>query len=150
MKNCLIGAAFWRIVFDIAAKKSQIANLKSQTEKPDFWKNLEKAKKIQKEISDLEKEIKNWSDLETEAQNLLNFIDSKDAAEKFKSLELRFNKLELVTFLSGKYDKNNALLTISAGVGGRDSQDWASMLFRMYSRYCEAKDWDVTVLHESL
>ena len=121
-----------------------------ETENPDFWKDLEKAKIIQKEISDLEKEIKNWSDLETEAQNLLNLADSKDAAEKFKSLESRFNKLELQTFLSGKYDKNNALLTISAGVGGRDAQDWASMLFRMYNRYCESKDWDVAVLHESL
>ena len=120
-----------------------------ETEKPDFWKNLEKAKIIQKEISDLEKGIKNWSDLETEAQNLLNLIDSKDAAEKFKSLELKFNKLELQTFLSGKYDKNNALLTISSGVGGRDAQDWASMLLRMYIRYAESKDWQVAVLHES-
>jgi len=121
-----------------------------ETEKSDFWKDLEKAKTIQKEISDLEKEIKNWSDLETEAQNLLNVVDSKDAAEKFKLLESRFNKLELQTFLSGKYDKNNALLTISAGVGGRDAQDWASMLFRMYNRYCESKGWEITVLHESL
>ena len=121
-----------------------------ETEKPDFWKNLQKAKTTQKEISDLEKEIKNWSDLETEAQNLFNFVDSKDIAEKFKSLESKFNKLELQTFLSGKYDKNNALLTISAGVGGRDAQDWASMLLRMYSRYCESKNWDVAVFHESL
>ncbi len=148
--SCLIGAAFWRTVFDIAGKKKRIDELRLETEKSDFWKNLEKAKIIQKEISDLEKEIKNWSDLETEAQNLLNFIDSKDAPEKFKSLESRFNKLELQTFLSGKYDKNNALLTISAGVGGRDAQDWASMLFRMYSRYCESKGWGITVLHESL
>jgi len=88
--------------------------------------------------------------LETEAQNLLNFIDSKDAPEKFKSLESKFNKLELQTFLSGKYDKNDALLTISAGVGGRDAQDWASMLFRMYSRFCESRGWEVNVLHESL
>ena len=88
--------------------------------------------------------------METEAQNLLNIAGQKDVAEKFKSLESRFNKLELQTFLSGKYDKNNALLTISAGVGGRDAQDWASILFRMYNRYCESKDWDVTVLHESL
>ena len=121
-----------------------------ETEKPDFWKDQDKAKIIQKEISDLEKEIKNWSDLETEAQNLFNFVDSKDIAEKFKSLESEFNKLELQTFLSGKYDKNNALLTISAGVGGRDAQDWASMLFRMYNRYCESKNWDVAVFHESL
>lgn len=110
---------------------------------------MEKAKTIQKEISDLEKEIKNWSDLETETQSLLNLADSEEAAEKFKLLESKFNKLELVTFLSGKYDKNNALLTISAGVGGRDAQDWASMLLRMYTRYAESKDWQVAVLHES-
>ena len=88
--------------------------------------------------------------METEAQSLLNVVDSKEATEKFKSLESRFNKLELQTFLSGKYDRNNALLTISAGVGGRDAQDWASMLLRMYNRYCKSKDWGVTVLHESL
>jgi len=87
--------------------------------------------------------------LETETQSLLNLADSEEAAEKFKLLESKFNKLELVTFLSGKYDKNNALLTISAGVGGRDAQDWASMLLRMYTRYAESKDWQITVLHES-
>lgn len=80
---------------------------------------------------------------------MLNLANSKDATEKFKSLESRFNKLELQTFLSGKYDKNNALLIISAGVGGRDAQDWASMLLRMYVRYAESKDWQVAVLHES-
>ncbi len=74
----------------------------------------------------------------------------ENADEKYKALEIKLNKLEFVTFLSGKYDKNNALLTISAGVGGHDAQDWASMLFRMYNRYCESKDWRVSVLHESL
>ncbi len=88
--------------------------------------------------------------METEIQSLFNVVDSKDAAEKFKSLESRFNKLELQTFLSGKYDKNNALLTISSGVGGRDAQDWASMLLRMYSRYCDYRGWNIVVLHESL
>lgn len=97
----------------------------------------------------MEKEIRNWSDLETEAQDLLILADSEDAAEQFRALESKFNKLELRTFLSGKYDKNNALLTISAGVGGRDAQDWASMLFRMYNRYCESKGWEVSILHES-
>lgn len=139
-----------RTVFDVAAKKSQISNLKSQTEKPDFWKDIEKAKSVQKEISDLEKEIRIWDDLETETKNLLNAIDFEKAAEKFKLLESRFNKLELQAFLSGKYDKNNAILTISAGVGGRDAQDWASMLLRMYQRFCESRSWQVDVLNESL
>ncbi|KKS68782.1 MAG: Peptide chain release factor 2 [Candidatus Azambacteria bacterium GW2011_GWA2_42_62] len=73
-----------------------------------------------------------------------------EMAEKLRTLESKFDKLEIQTFLSEKYDKNNALLTISSGVGGRDSQDWASMLFRMYNRYCESKEWEITILHESL
>ena len=74
----------------------------------------------------------------------------KDISEKLSAIEARFKKHELKIYLGGKYDKNNALITISAGVGGRDAQDWASMLFRMYSRFIESRGWAVDVLHESL
>lgn len=141
-------------------KKERIENLRKETESPDFWKDHEKAKSIQKEISELEKEIKAQSDFETEAGELIELFSIaetkndkkilKDISDKFLSLESRFKKHELKIFLGGRYDKNNALLTISAGVGGRDAQDWASILFRMYSRYCELKNWDIEVLHESL
>ncbi len=87
--------------------------------------------------------------METEIQDFSILSNVEGADEKYKTLETKLNKLEFKTFLSGKYDKNNALLTISAGVGGRDAQDWASMLFRMYNRYCESKGWGITVLHES-
>lgn len=73
-----------------------------------------------------------------------------ETAEKFNILESKFSKAELQVYLSGKYDKNNAILTISAGVGGRDAQDWASMLLRMYQRFCESRDWEINILHESL
>lgn len=73
----------------------------------------------------------------------------KEAAAKFKALEARFNKAEVHVYLSGKYDKNNAIITISAGVGGRDAQDWASMLVRMYSRFAESRKWSIDALHES-
>ena len=49
-----------------------------------------------------------------------------------------------------EYVKNKALLSVYAGAGGVDAQDWASMLFRMYNRYCESKEWEITILHESL
>ncbi len=140
-------------------KKAQIEKLKVQSEKPDFWKDQDKAKAVQKEISELEKEIRAWSDFETEAVEIQELValgekeaDEKlldEAAEKFKALEARFNKTEIQVYLSGKYDKNNAILTISAGVGGRDAQDWASMLLRMYIRYTESRGWQVTTLHES-
>lgn len=158
-KSYLIGAALPRTGFDIASKKARIENLKKETETPDFWKNQEKAKTIQKEISELEKEIRAFSDFETEVVEIqeLAVLGEKEAdekllnetSEKFKSLETRFNKAELLVFLSGKYDKNNAILTISAGVGGRDAQDWASMLLRMYSRFAESRKWSADILHES-
>jgi len=141
-------------------KKAKIESLRKETEKLDFWKDQEKAKLVQKEIAELEKEIKAQSDFETEAQDLIELIniaesenDEKlleEVSEKFSALEARFKKHELKIFLGEKYDKNNAIITISAGVGGRDAQDWASILFRMYNRYCESKDWDIAVLHESL
>lgn len=73
----------------------------------------------------------------------------QEVSEKLVALETRFKKHELKIYLDGKYDKNSAIITISAGVGGRDAQDWANMLLRMYSRYCESKNWNITVLHES-
>ena len=141
------------------SKKSRIDELKLETERPDFWKDQEKAKSVQKEISELEKEIKTWSDFETEAVDLTEIVSIaqsqadqdllEDAGKKLQSLKSRFNKAEIQVFLSGRHDKSNALLTISAGVGGRDAQDWASMLFRMYVRFCESREWQTAVLHES-
>jgi len=63
-------------------------------------------------------------------------------------LEKSISEEEQKTFLSGKYDKNSATLTIYAGAGGQDAEDWAAMLFRMYQRYCENKNWKVKVLHQ--
>ena len=141
------------------SKKSRIDELKLETERPDFWKDQEKAKSVQKEISELEKEIKTWSDFETEAVDLTEIVSIaqsqadqdllEDVGKKLQSLKSRFNKAEIQVFLSGRHDKSNALLTISAGVGGRDAQDWASMLFRMYVRFCESREWQTAVLHES-
>ena len=145
-----------RTGFDLPGKKSRIDNLKKETENPNFWKDHEKAKTVQKEIAELEKELKNQSDFETESQNLIEILNLndekllKEVSEKFSLLESRFKKHELKIYLGGKYDKNNAILTISAGVGGRDAQDWASMLFRMYNRFCDSREWELNVLHESL
>ena len=159
MRDLLTGAALPRTVFDLPAKKVRVEELKKETENPDFWKDQEKAKTVQKEISELEKEIRAWSDFVSEASELLEIVkigeknsDEKileEATVKFKALEVRFNKTEVQVYLSGKYDKNNAILTISAGVGGRDAQDWASMLLRMYSRFAESRKWAVEILNES-
>lgn len=148
-----------RTGFDLPGKKSIIENLKKETEKPDFWQRRERAKSVQKEISELIKEIRAWRDFETEAVKLreLAALEEKEGddkllsetSERFKLLEAKFNKAELQIYLSGKYDKNNAIVIISAGVGGRDAQDWASILLRMYNRFVESRGWETNVLHES-
>ena len=65
------------------------------------------------------------------------------------ALKSKIEKEEFRIFLSGKYDKNNAILEIFAGAGGVDSQDWATMLLRMYERYCQSKGFAAKVLHQS-
>jgi len=66
-----------------------------------------------------------------------------------KEIEKNIEKQEFKTFLSGKYDKNNGILEIYSGAGGQDSQDWATMLLRMYERYCATKGWQANILHQS-
>jgi peptide chain release factor 2 len=66
-----------------------------------------------------------------------------------KGLEQKIEKQEFKTFLSGKYDKNNAILEIFSGAGGQDSQDWATMLLRMYEKYCVSKGFKVAILHQA-
>lgn len=73
------------------------------------------------------------------------------AQDKFslENLEKEIEKQEFKTFLSGKYDKNNAILEIFSGAGGQDSQDWATMILRMYERYCTSKGFKTTILHQA-
>lgn len=66
-----------------------------------------------------------------------------------QKIESEIEKLELKTFLSGKYDKNNAILEIFSGAGGQDSQDWATMLLRMYERYCAKKGFKSAIIQQS-
>ena len=112
---------------------------------PNFWNDTENAAKIQQEISEIKEEIKNLEDIRKEFEDFKILQDDKSK----KELEEKIEKQEFKTFLSGKYDKNNALLEIFSGAGGQDSQDWAAMLLRMYERYCVSKGFKTTILHEA-
>lgn len=121
-----------------------------------FWDNQDLVQETTKEISGLKRILEEWNgvyNLYEEALTLVELLsESEDSgleAELEKTLprlERAVEELELTSLLSGEYDANNAILTIHPGAGGTESQDWASMLWRMYTRWAEDKGYTVEVL----
>ncbi|WP_243832453.1 peptide chain release factor 2 [Orenia marismortui] len=123
---------------------------------PNFWDDNEKAQKVAQRLSTIKGKISNFDTLaeeqeeldlllelaiEEDDQNVINEVELR-----VKNLEKKLEKLELKTLLSGEYDENNALLSINPGAGGTESQDWAEMLLRMYTRWAEQHDYKVSTL----
>jgi peptide chain release factor 2 len=108
---------------------------------PGFWQERKAATEASQELVHLKEELENFQKLKKELEEL----DEKQV----RVFEEKLAKEELKFFLSGEYDKNNAILSIYSGAGGQDAQDWTTLLLRMYERYCERKDWKATVLHQS-
>jgi peptide chain release factor 2 len=113
--------------------------------RPDFWGFPDQAAKISEEYSDLKKEVGELDDLEME----LSMITEGGTEADLDQFKIKFKGKEILIFLNGKYDKENAILTIHSGAGGFDAQDWGAMLLRMYERYSQRKGYKFFVLHES-
>ena len=146
--------------FDLSAEENKLKELEAKTTDPDFWNDQFAAKEIMQKIGDLKKEISQFKDLEKKISELAELAQSKDTILTDKSLADEFKrelsgtedellKLKLTTYLSGKYDQKNAIVSIHAGQGGTEAMDWASMLFRMYLRYCEKRDWGTEIITET-
>lgn len=124
--------------------------------KPDFWANKELAAKKSQELVLLKKKVGTADDLAKKAKDLGEFSSVVNPEEKLvievqskvSLLEKDIKKLEMETFFSGKYDKGNAVLAVYAGAGGKDAEDWASLLIRMYRRFAEKRGWKVKTIHE--
>ena len=130
-----------RTVFDIGKKRERIKELEKEIQRPDLWQDKEKAINISQELSELSKEINEFEGLKKELAEL-----KEGQVEEF---EKKLKEKEFQVFLSGKYDKGNAILSITSGAGGQDAQDWATILLRMYERYCQRKGYKSEVLHQS-
>lgn len=135
---------------------SQELTLKNQSEDPDLWHDPQKSSEIMQSLSDLQKTIALIVDLEKEISDLQEFSTmlesepdeslSLELETKIKLLEKNIDALELKTYLSGKYDKNQAILSIHSGQGGTEAMDWASILQRMYLRYFDRQGWRYELL----
>lgn len=130
--------------------------LESEMQEPNFWNNQERAQKVSQKLkhnTDRMSEYKNLKqqveDLEVYAEIISEEDDESHLPELKKNMSEVAELLEnarIVALLSGEYDKNNAILSIHAGAGGTEAQDWADMLYRMYSRWIEPHGYSMTVL----
>ena len=153
MKKC--GA-----IFDIAAKQDRLQELEAAMLEAGFWDDQELAQKTTREISELKRTIKRWQsvrDLYDDVQVLAELVDeAEDEGEgaelqaeldtSLASLEKAVDQLELESLLSGEYDASNAIVAIHPGAGGTEAQDWAAMLWRMYTRWAEDQGYSVEIL----
>ncbi len=143
-------------LFDPEGMKERILELNEEMAEPDFWLDQEKAQKKNKELASLESKVKELDGFSKSIEDIFAMIelgmemDDEDTANEvgreLDSLETRIEKLQLETMLTGEYDANNAILTLHAGAGGTEAQDWTDMLFRMYRRYCEKSGYQVDIL----
>ncbi|MFA4906360.1 MAG: peptide chain release factor 2 [Candidatus Margulisiibacteriota bacterium] len=137
------------VFLKIGDKKIKIADLQKQTSDPALWSDNARAKKLLQELSNLEKEVKEWEVLSADIKELQGLLelakeeDEKGLAQELKRLLDKTGRLELTTLLSGPYDQSNAILSINAGAGGTDAQDWAQILLRMYTRWAETKGFKI-------
>ncbi|HLD70564.1 MAG TPA: peptide chain release factor 2 [Negativicutes bacterium] len=140
----------WWTGFDVDVKEKELKALELQTQAVDFWNDHQVAATISQKIAELKEELEVAESLKKEFADLkeLNELGQVDEAAVEK-LQVKVAREESKAFLSGKYDKNNAILEIFSGAGGVDAQDWATMLLRMYQRYCVIKGWKAEILHQS-
>lgn len=134
----------------VEEKKLELKKLEAESLDPDFWDDQEKAKAIMQKIGNIRNLVNDLESFESEATVLSDLVkESKDddVFEKdVSSLEEKLKELKLASFLSEKYDSGNAIVSIHAGQGGTEAMDWASMLYRMYLRYAERKNFKVETL----
>lgn len=124
--------------------------LELKTQAPNFWNDQQEAARVSQAISSLKEELEVVESLKKELQDLKELSELGQIDESaITALKKKVEKEEFRVFLSGKYDKNNALLEIFSGAGGVDAQDWVTMLLRMYLKYCDARGWKAVILHQS-
>ncbi len=143
-------------LFEIDKLKEKAKKLEEETYKEDFWNDSEKAQKLVKELSHMKNQIEEYEELVEaieELEVLLELISEGESQELYEDLKGQFKEVaqkaeefKISTLLKGEYDKNNVILSIHSGAGGLEAQDWAEMLFRMYKRWAERKNYKVDIL----
>jgi peptide chain release factor 2 len=125
------------------------------SQQPDFWNDTARAQATMKRIAKLESRIDPWQTLQQAVNDAVELFDLNDPsmavelAEQLTDLTANFETLKEALKLNGQYDDYDAILSIHAGAGGTDAQDWTAMLLRMYVRFCEKNNWKFTTIEQS-
>lgn len=146
----------YRESLNLTEKEARIAELENEMTYPDFWDNQEKAQKVIDESNALKAMVDKYQDLANQHEDgevTLELIKEEPDAEmqeelgeSIQALKKQFDDFELEILLNGPYDANNAILELHPGAGGTESQDWASMLLRMYQRFADKQGWKVETI----
>jgi peptide chain release factor 2 len=134
-------------VFDLASKATRINQLEDESMAPDFWNDNRKAQAQMQQMNALREEVSTWEEIATQLNDLHALAElleeepdremQDEVAQSLVPLEEQIKKLQFALMLNGEHDEKNALLSIHAGSGGVDAQDWAEMMLRMYLRWAE-------------
>lgn len=140
-------------VFDIPSKAERAAELEAETGTPDFWNDAQLAQSKMQELSSLRTQVEQWDTLYRRAKDGLELCQLADddpallteLEQEASALEEAYRKGEFAVALAGEHDSGSAIISIHAGAGGTEAQDWAQMMLRMYLRWAEKRGYKTTI-----
>jgi peptide chain release factor 2 len=156
LKPCANALNRYGGIFDLPNKQHEIATLEERSADPTLWDNPRDAQRLMQQLAALKEDVEQWTTLDSHLSDIAELIELADAddddsmqaelgtelARARRTLEQR----EFALLLSGPYDRGDAFLSIQAGMGGTDAQDWAEMMLRMYTRWAERKGYQTSII----
>ena len=144
------------VLFDSAEINAKIESIEKQTYEEGFYDDMQKSAKVLQKLKALKDKKEGYLSLLGRCEDALVLNDlaneenddsqAEEIRSEIKTIEKKLEKMRIETLLSGNYDTNNAILTLHAGAGGTEAQDWVQMLYRMYTMWCEKNGYTITVL----
>ncbi|NJO07744.1 MAG: PCRF domain-containing protein, partial [Chloroflexaceae bacterium] len=141
---------------NLPVKQAEIATLEERAADPDLWNDQREAQRVMQTMTRLKEDVEAWQQLDTQLTHVTELVELAVAEDdeslrdetlhELDAVRDRIDRLELSLLLNGKYDDRDAFLSIQAGMGGTDAQDWAEMMLRMYLRWAEARGYTSNVV----
>ena len=141
---------------NIETTLDEISELENRAQEPDFWTDTSKAQHIQTRMKHLQKKVDSFMHLRNEIEDIAVLCSlgeeaddesiAAEVAQSITAIRQEYERIRLETLFTGEYDSSNAILTLHAGAGGTEAQDWAEMLYRMYTRWAEKHEFEIKLL----